>query len=96
MDLKDFCNTKVEKTQNQKIDIASNNQQLSSEAEKTFEKYKNYSSDELMAELIKRTNEQKNSGNLSPEKLEQIYNTISSVLPPENRQNLDRIFDRLK
>ena len=96
MDLKDFCNTKVEKTQNQKIDIASNDSQLGSEAKKTVDKYKNYSSDELMTELIKKTNEQKNSGNLTPEKLQQIYNTIASVLPPENKQNLDRIFDRLK
>ena len=96
MDFKDFCNESIEPKQTEKINIASNNQNLNNEAEKVIEKYKNYSSDELMNELIKRTNQQKQSGNLTSEKIQKIRSTMESILPPENHDFLEKIFDRLK
>lgn len=91
MDFKDFCN-QTDGSKQQKVDKESLNKQASD----TINKYANYSSDELMAELIRQTKIKQQDGSLSPEKIEQVYNSIYNILPPENRKKLDEIFNRIK
>lgn len=91
MDFKDFCNQDIGSNQ-EKVSKESLNQQ----ADEVLHKYANYSSDDLMSELIRQTQAKKQDGSLSPEKMEQIYNSIYNVLPPENRKKLEEIFNRIK
>ena len=91
MDFNDFCNQDIGSNQ-EKVSKVSLNQQ----ADEVLHKYANYSSDDLMSELIRQTQAKKQDGSLSPEKMEQIYNSLYNVLPPENRKKLEEIFNRIK
>ncbi len=53
-------------------------EQTKKEAENYYEKYKNYSRDELMQEFLTQTKKNIKSGNFSKQKFE---NTISSLTP---------------
>lgn len=97
MDFKDFCDKEVhiEDKKSCKINKSSEDK-LRQSAQETIDKYASYSQDELMQELIRQTKQRQKDGSLSPEKMEQMYNAIYSVLPQENRKNLENIFDKLK
>lgn len=99
MDFKDFCNQKMD-SQEQKITKTKLSQlseeQLKNSAQEMLNKYSNYSQDQLMQELINQTKQKQKDGSLSPEKMEQMYQTIYNILPQESRKNLQNIFDRLK
>lgn len=99
MDFKDFCNKEIHQSkQTESVKIESNNstEKLKQSAQETIEKYSTYSQDELLQELVRQTKMRQKSGDLSPEKMEQMYQTIYSVIPEENRKNLDNIFEKLK
>lgn len=98
LDFKDFCNREIhtsQETESVKIE-SNNNDKLKQSAQETLEKYSTYSQSELMQELIRQTKSRQKDGSLSPEKMEQMYQTIYSVIPEENRKNLDNIFEKLK
>ena len=93
MDFKNYCNT--DEQENKSVHINSS-KEFNSNAEEIINKYSSYSNSELMDELIKQTNEKKKNGSLDAQKMEQMYQTIFNVIPPEKRQNLDEIFRRLR
>lgn len=64
-------------------------------AEDLIKKYQNYSQSELMAELIKTTNEEKQNGNLDKEKLMNIKSTLTPYLNSNQLQFLERIMEKL-
>ena len=98
MDFKNFCDEKVEaKEKNHKVHINKNNEEeIKKQTNQAFQKYSNYSKQQLMDELIKMTDEKRKDGSLNNEKLMQMYNAISGVIPNESKKNLDDIFNRLK
>lgn len=98
MDFKDFCEQNINLEQEKQTAKTSspNNENIKKQARESINKFANYSQQDLMQELIKQTNQKKLDGSLSQEKLEQMYQTIYNILPPENRQNLDNIFNKLR
>lgn len=94
MDFKDFCEQEIK--QDAKCESCSNQENIKKKAQESMNRYTNFSQQELMEELIKQTNEKKKDGSLSQEKIEQMYQAIYNILPPENRQNLDNIFNKLR
>lgn len=99
MDFKDFCNQKMDAQEQKttKIKLSQpSEEQLKNSAQEMLNKYSNYSQDQLMQELISQTKQKQKDGSLSPEKMEQMYQTIYNILPQESRKNLQNIFDRLK
>lgn len=64
-------------------------------AEDLIKKYQNYSQSELMAELIKTANEEKQNGNLNKEKLMNIKSTLTPYLNSNQIQFLERIMEKL-
>ena len=93
MDFKNYCDNNEQ--ENKSVHINSS-KEFNSNAEEIINKYSSYSNSELMDELIKQTNEKKKNGSLDAQKMEQMYQTIYNVIPPEKRQNLDEIFRRLR
>lgn len=98
MDFKDYCNQEIHKKEDETVKIKRNpsEEQLKHSAQEAIDKYSSYSQDELMQELIRQTKQKQSDGSLSKEKMEQMYNTIYNLLPEENRQKLQNIFDKLK
>lgn len=108
LDFKNFCDYtganeqsnrfKNENLRQSKNQASSNKEteKLEKDAQKIFEQYSNFSNEQLMQELIEKTNEKMKDGSLDKQKMEQIYNSIYNFLPPENRQSLKDIFSRLK
>ena len=72
-------NNKINKT---------NNQNTQNEIKDNFEKYKNYSHNDLMSEFIKKTTELKNKGQLDQNKVNEIYKTLEPMLNEEQKKNL--------
>lgn len=64
-------------------------------AEDLIKKYQNYSQSELMEELIKTANEEKQNGNLDKEKLMNIKSTLTPYLNSNQLQFLERIMEKL-
>lgn len=98
MDFKDFCEQEIKqdiKSESYKTN-SSSQENIKKKAQDSMNRYANLSQQELMEELIRQTNEKKKDGSLSQEKIEQMYQTIYNILPPENRQNLDNIFNKLR
>jgi hypothetical protein len=61
----------------------------------TYEKYKNYSQDELLQELMRSVNAQKQNGTFDKQRL---ISTLSLVLPSlndEQRSKLEELLSRL-
>ena len=60
-----------------------------------FENYRNQSSDELMQTLLQLTKEQKQSGEISESKMEEIYRMLAPMLSESQRARMREIIDRL-
>ena len=60
-----------------------------------YEAYRSQSSDELMETLQKLTAAQKQSGELNPSKLEEIYLLLSPMLSESQRARMREILARL-
>lgn len=61
-----------------------------------IEKYKNMNHNELLAELLKESNKQKQNGNLDNEKLEDIKNTMADFMTPDQQSRLNEIIKMLR
>lgn len=110
MDFKDFCKEKVPPKQEKKVSQESrswksyegeglkggNDEKNRQEAEDILHRYENYNQQDLMGELLKTVREKKQDGSLTSQKMQELYNTISQVLPPEKRKNLEEIFKMIK
>ena len=60
-----------------------------------YEVYRNQTSDELMETLLKLTAEQKQSGEMSATKMEEIYLMLSPMLSEAQRSRMREIITRL-
>lgn len=98
LDFKDFCEQNINLEEEKRFFKQGSHEKenLERQAKEKISEYANLSQQELMAELIKQTNQKKQDGSLSQEKIEQMYQAIYNILPPENRQNLDNIFNKLR
>lgn len=110
VDFKDFCKEKVPPKQEKKVSQESrswksyegegsnggNDEKNRQEAEDILHRYENYNQQDLMGELLKTVREKKQDGSLTSQKMQELYNTISQVLPPEKRKNLEEIFKMIK
>lgn len=60
-----------------------------------YEAYRSQSSDELMETLLKLTAEQKQSGEMSESKMEEIYFMLSPMLTERQKARMREIITRL-
>ncbi|MBQ1632034.1 MAG: hypothetical protein II049_04360 [Clostridia bacterium] len=60
-----------------------------------YETYRNQSSDELMETLMKLTAEQKQTGEMSEGKMEEIYRMLSPMLSESQKARMREIIARL-
>ena len=62
---------------------------------KEYEAYRNQSSDELMETLLRLTAEQKQSGEMSESKMEEIYHMLAPMLSESQKTRMREIIARL-
>ena len=60
-----------------------------------YEAYRGQSSDELMETLLKLTAEQKQTGEMSESKMEEIYRMLAPMLSERQKARMREIIDRL-
>lgn len=60
-----------------------------------YEAYRNQTSDELMETLLRLTAEQKQTGEMSEGKMEEIYAMLSPMLSERQRKRMREIIERL-
>ena len=108
MDFEDFCKSYVDTSKNENFEkgkedlTKSNNKKVESnfinedEIKKKIDKYKNYSNQELLNELLKETNRQKKNGTLTDKKLDEIANGLIPYLDNEQKQRMNEILKLLR
>ncbi len=60
-----------------------------------YESYRNKTNDELMETLVKLTEEQKQSGEMSEGKMEEIYRMLAPMLSESQKARMREIIARL-
>ena len=60
-----------------------------------YESYRGKSGDELMQTLLKLTAEQKQTGEMSESKMEEIYRMLAPMLSERQKARMREIIDRL-
>ena len=60
-----------------------------------YEAYRRQSGDELMQTLLKLTAEQKQTGEMSESKMEEIYRMLAPMLSERQKARMREIIDRL-
>ncbi len=60
-----------------------------------YESYRGKTSDELMETLLKLTAEQKQTGEISESKMEEIYRMLAPMLSERQKAHMREIIDRL-
>ena len=95
MDFNEFCR------QNKKESVEENIKAeqffpKDEDAKRVYDKYKDFTHDELMKEILKYTQEKKNDGTLNNQKLDEIEKNLSPYLTNQQRENLSNIIKRLK
>lgn len=106
MDFEDFCESYKPKPENkQKNDVNANSKSDSKtnsysakqeDWQEKIEKYKSYSNEQLLSELLKEVNIQKRSGNLTDEKLKEIVGSLSPFLDEKQKEKLNEIVKMLR
>lgn len=93
----DDCNDKKDKvnknTSNKKYAETLNKQD---EIKEKISQYQNMSNDQLMTELLKETNIQKQNGHLDNKKLDSISEQLKPMLNKEQQSKLDEILKMLR
>lgn len=95
--LSDFANEKVCKdipniTQEDIDNIDDSTQQ---EVKDLYEKYKDYSQDQLLSEFLSSSKKKIKQGSLSKEKLENTIDTLSPYINSEQKSFLDNLIKKL-
>ena len=80
----DFMNIKDFKTENNEEKV-----------KQTYEKYKNYSQDELLQELMRSVNAQKQNGTFDKERLLSTLSLVMPSLNSEQRRKLEELLSHL-
>lgn len=65
------------------------------EASKLYDKYKNYSTDELSNEFISLSKKRLKDGSLTKDKLLSTFSSISSFLSPSQKEFFDKLMGEL-
>jgi hypothetical protein len=104
MDFEEYCkttkfsekqneNARSDNKQNDKVE----SQQMTEEAlKKELNKYQNMSENALFDELLKETNKQKQNGNLTNKKLEEMGEKLKPMLSSEQQNRLEKIIKMLR
>ena len=66
------------------------------EIKEKFEKYQNMNQTELINELLKESNIQKQKGNLDEKKLDEIKNSLSPLMDEEQKNRLNELINMLR
>ena len=90
MGFKEFCKNQ-EKINN--YETSKNKQET---AEQIFNKYKNKNQEDLMNELFKNVDKQKQNGNFDYKSLVCMAEKMSPFLSPEQKQNLEILLNKIK
>ena len=80
----DFMNIKDFKTENNEEKV-----------KQTYEKYKNYSQDELLQELMRSVNAQKQNGTFDKQRLISTLSLVMPSLNSEQRRKLEELLSHL-
>ena len=86
MGFKDYCNTNNSKNENFE----------SKKVEDVYEKYKDKNEDELLSELYKNINIQKQNGTFNYESLVSAVNKISPFLNNEQKLKIKDLLEKIK
>ncbi len=70
-------------------------QENEEQVKQTYDKYKNYSHDQLMQELLSAVNKQKQNGTFDKQQLTSMLALISSSLSKEQRERLETLLSQL-
>ncbi len=73
-----------------------NEEKIKKNIEKSFEKYKDMTENDLMSQLLNEANKQKQRGNFDYEKLKSAVDRMSSFLPEEHVKKLRQLLEQLK
>ena len=104
MDFNDYCKNKTfddfsdeylaqSKLQNNKTNVQNLDQE---EIKQKLNKYQNMSNNDLMMELIKETNKQKESGDLDNQKIAELGKKLKPMLDSSAQTKLDEILRMLR
>lgn len=89
MGFKDFCNNKncfdKEQSENNQINV-----------EQIYNKYKNKNQQQLLDELFKNVEEQKQNGSFDYNGLTNMLEKMSPFLNQEQKQNLETLLNKIK
>lgn len=81
---------------NKNVENESQNKQLNDDVMNFYNKYKEYSSDELLNELISKTNEQKQNGEFNYQQLSSMVDKLSPFLNEQQKNNMRGIMEKIK
>ena len=81
---------------NKNVENESQNKQLNDDVINFYNKYKEYSSDELLNELISKTNEQKQNGELNYQQLSSMVDKLNPFLNEQQKNNMRGIMEKIK
>lgn len=104
MDFNDYCkNAKFESVNKNNInDIKTDSSHIKNQSineqqlQQTLNKFKSMSQNDLMTELLKETNKQKQNGNLNDKKLQDLSNQLKPMLDSSQQAKLDEILKMLR
>jgi len=92
-----FVNNDEEKSNNKKQNKSFDNieKNLNQEAKGIFDKYKNYSKDELLSEFLTSTKKRLQDGSLSREQIDATVGVITPFLDENGRSVLKGLIDKI-
>ena len=99
MGFNQFCKEENDMAKKQKNNIKDNLDEQKNQKEELqnmYDKYKTYSNEDLMQELLNKTNEQKNKGEFDYEKLRSSIDSLSPFLTSEQQNTIKGIMEKLK
>ena len=65
------------------------------QVKESIEKYQNYSHEELMREFMAKTSEMKMKGELTTDKINDLYNKLEPMLTPEQMATLKNLLNKI-
>lgn len=86
MDLKEFAKSKTYEKKDENAE---------KQAKNIYDKYKDFSKDDLLSEIAKQIKQQKENGTFNKVALLNSLNGLSAFIPQQNMQELREIIERL-
>lgn len=73
-----------------------NKSDIENDVKNQFDKYSSYSENQLIEEFYKEVHKQQKLGNLSPQMLQNFYNSMAPNMTPEQRRKMKNLIDSVK